>query len=110
MLEVECHISIIKEGVSFLNPLKVQLLKEIRKNGSLSGAAKNMKISYQYAWTLVEEMNRIAPYSLFLKQRGGAHGGGTAISDYGEQILMEYLMIQAKIKKLVDQINIEINL
>jgi len=110
MIEVECQISIKKDGVSFVNPLKVQLIKEIRKNGSLSGAAKNMKISYQHVWTMVDEMNRIAPSSLFLKQRGGIHGGGTGISDYGERILREYLMIQAELKKVVDQINIEINL
>jgi molybdate transport system regulatory protein len=48
MIEVECHILIKKDGVSFLNPLKTQLLKEISKNGSLSGAAKNMEISYQH--------------------------------------------------------------
>jgi len=110
MIEVECHILIKKDGVSFLNPLKTQLLKEISKNGSLSGAAKNMEISYQHVWTMVDEMNRIAPSPLFLKQRGGANGGGTAISGYGERILREYLMIQAEIKKVVDQINIEINL
>ena len=110
MIEVVCQISIKKDGVSFVNPLKVQLIKEIMKNGSLSGAAKNMKISYQHVWTMVDEMNRIAPSSLFLKQRGGIHGGGTAISDYGERILREYQTIQAEIKKVVDQINIEINL
>ncbi len=110
MIEVECQISIKKDGVSFVNPLKVQLIKEIRNNGSLSGAAKKMEISYQHVWTMVKEMNRIAPSSLFLKQRGGANGGGTSISDYGERILREYQTIQAEIKKVVDQINIEINL
>ena len=110
MIEVECHISIKKDGIGFLNPLKTQLLQEIRNNGSLSGAAKKMEISYQHVWTMIGEMNRIAPSPLVLKQRGGANGGGTAISGYGERMLREYLLIQAEIKKVVDQINVEINL
>lgn len=110
MIEVDCHISIKKDGVVFINPLKTQLLQEIKKNGSLSGAAKKMEISYQHVWTMIDEMNRIAPSPLVLKQRGGANGGGTAISSYGERILREYLIIQAEINKVVTQINVEINL
>ncbi|MFA5327591.1 MAG: winged helix-turn-helix domain-containing protein [Prolixibacteraceae bacterium] len=110
MIEVECHISIKKDGVEFLNPLKTELLQEIRKNGSLSGTAKKMEISYQHVWTMIDEMNRISPSPLVLKQRGGTNGGGTEISGYGERMLREYMLIQAEIKKVVDQINVEINL
>jgi len=110
MIEVECQISIKKDGVVFINPLKTQLLNEIKKNGSLSGAAKEMEISYQHVWTMIDEMNRSAPLPLVLKQRGGANGGGTAISEYGERMLREYLIIQAEIQKVVNQINVEINL
>ncbi|MBW8327416.1 MAG: winged helix-turn-helix domain-containing protein [Prolixibacteraceae bacterium] len=110
MIEVECQISIKKDGTCFLGPVKTELLNEIRKSGSLSSAAKNMKISYQHVWTMIDEMNRIAPEPLVIKQRGGTHGGGTAVSGYGERLLRDYQMIQAQIKKMVDQINVEINL
>ncbi len=110
MIEVECHISIKKDGIEFLNPLKTQLLQEIRKNGSLSGSAKKMSISYQHVWNMIDEMNRISPSPLVMKQRGGVNGGGTAISGYGERMIREYMLIQAEIKKVVDQINVEINL
>lgn len=109
MIEVECHISIKKDGTCFLGSVKTELLNEIRQSGSLSGAAKKLKISYQHAWTMIDEMNRSAPEPLVIKQRGGAHGGGAEISPYGEKILQEYRMIQAQIKKIVDQINVEIN-
>ena len=110
MIEVECHISIKKNGNCFLNPSKTALLLEILKCGSLLGAAKELKISYQNAWTMVNEMNRSAPSPLVIKQRGGLKGGGTEISGYGERILKEYKLIQAQINKVVDQINVEINL
>jgi molybdate transport system regulatory protein len=43
-------------------------------------------------------------------QRGGVNGGGAEISVYGERILREYKQIEAQVKKLVNQINVEINL
>lgn len=110
MIEVECQISIKKDGTCFLGPLKTQLLQEIRQSGSLRGAAKKMEVSYQHIWTMIDEMNRVAPSPLVTKQRGGANGGGAEITSYGEKILSEYRMIEVQIKKVVDQINVEINL
>jgi molybdate transport system regulatory protein len=110
MIEIECHISIKKNGNCFLGATKIELLKEIIKSGSLSGAAKKLKISYQHAWNMIDEMNRLAPEPLIIKQRGGVNGGGTEISFYGERILREYEQIEAQVKKLVNQINVEINL
>jgi molybdate transport system regulatory protein len=110
MIEVECQVSIRKGGVSFLNPVKTELLYGIMESGSLSRAAKKLNISYQHAWTMIDEMNRIAPEPLVIKQRGGANGGGAQVSDYGEKILNEYKQIEAHIKKVVKQINVEINL
>jgi len=110
MIEVECHISIKKNGNCFLGAAKTELLKEIIKSGSLSGAAKKLKISYQHAWNMIDELNRFAPEPLVNMQRGGVNGGGAEISVYGERILREYRMIEAQVKKLVSQINVEINL
>jgi molybdate transport system regulatory protein len=110
MIEVECHISIKRNGVSFLNPVKTELLHEIGQSGSLSGAAKKLKISYQHVWTMIDEMNRAAPEPLVMKQRGGANGGGAVITAYGERILREYRLIEAQAKKMINQINVEINL
>ena len=110
MIEVESHISIKKNGSCFLDQYKTALLQEIMQSGSLRGAAKKLKISYQHAWTMIDEMNRIAPEPLVIKQRGGANGGGAEISGYGTRILNEFKQIEAQVKKLVSQINVEINL
>jgi molybdate transport system regulatory protein len=109
MIEIECHISIKKDGACFLGAAKVELLNEIKKSGSLSGAAKKLEISYQHAWNMIDEMNRLAPEPLVTKQRGGANGGGAEISNYGERVLREYRLIEAQVNTLVGQINVEIN-
>lgn len=110
MIEVEAQISINRDGITFLNPVKIALLKEIVQSGSLSAAAKKLKISYQHAWTMINEMNRTAPEPLVVKQRGGANGGGAEISEYGKRIMKEYQLINDTVSKMVGQINVEINL
>lgn len=110
MIEVECHISIKKNGNCFLAPIKIELLREIAKSGSLSAAAKQLKISYQHAWTMIDDMNRNAPSPLVIKQRGGTNGGGAEISTYGTKIIDEYNQIKAQVEKVINQINVEINL
>jgi len=110
MIEVECNVSIKKNGASFLDPQKIQLLHEIKQCGSMRSAAKKLSISYQHAWNLIEEMNRIAPSPLVIKQRGGANGGGAEISTYGIKMIDEYIQIKNQVKILVNQINVEINL
>ena len=46
---------------------RVRLLKAIEKTGSLSKAAKSLKISYKKAWTLVDAVNKSSQKSLLLK-------------------------------------------
>lgn len=110
MIEVDCQISINKSGSCFLDPVKTELLQEIIKLGSLRAAAIQLKISYQHAWNMIDEMNRVAPEPMIIKHRGGFKGGGTEISAYGQRILKEYKQIEAMIMKMVSQINAEINL
>ena len=110
MIEVEANISIKRNGIIFLDTAKTALLNEIRQCGSLNAAAKRMNLSYQHAWNLINEINRIAPEPVVIKQRGGNNGGGAEVSEYGLKILNEYRMIGLAIQKTINQINVEINL
>ena len=110
MIEVEAQISIKRNGVTFLNPVKIALLKEIVVSGSLSAAAKKVGISYQHAWTMISEVNLNAPQPLVIKQRGGKNGGGAEISEYGLRIMNEYQLINETVVRTISQINVEINL
>jgi molybdate transport system regulatory protein len=110
VIEVEANISIKRNGIVFLNPARIALLFEIKQCGSLSKAAQKLNISYQHAWSMIDEINRTAPEPLVMKQRGGINGGGTEISGYGVKILKEYQLINETVGKMVGQINVEINL
>lgn len=110
MIEIKCHIDILKNGTAFLDGPKTSLLKQINALGSLSSAAKHLKISYQHAWNMVDEMNRVAPQPLVVKQRGGLNGGGALLSDYGKRVIKEYQFIEEHVSRLVEKMNVEVSL
>ena len=45
------------DGKNFLGRGRVELLQRIRETGSISKAAKTMKMSYKAAWDAVDAMN-----------------------------------------------------
>lgn len=110
MIVVEANISIKKDGLVILNPGKIMLLNEIKQCGSLNAAAKKLNLSYQHVWNMMNDMNRISPEPVVIKQRGGANGGGAEVSEYGLKILNEYKMIGRAVQKIINQINVEINI
>jgi molybdate transport system regulatory protein len=77
-------------GGAFLGPGKAQLLDGIRQTGSISAAGRAMQMSYKRAWMLVEEMNTAFAAPLVHSARGGAGGGGAALTPAGERVLTLY--------------------
>ena len=110
MVEVNLLINIRVNNQHFITPERITLLRKIQQTGSLNAASKEMSISYQNAWTIIDEMNKLAPNPLVLKQRGGSGGGGAAISEYGYLIIKEYLFVEQQVIKFTKQLNTEINL
>ena len=110
MIEVELHINIKFNNRLLLTPERINLLRKVKQTGSLNAASKEMSMSYQNAWTTIDEMNKIAPSPLVLKQRGGTGGGGAVISGYGDLILKEYAAIEQQVEKFGKKLNTEINL
>lgn len=72
---------------TFLGYGRVVLLERIREHGSISAAARSMQMSYLRAWKLVDSMNRQGRRPLVEKSAGGRGGGGTRLTDAGEQAI-----------------------
>jgi molybdate transport system regulatory protein len=108
--EVGVHIFIKRNGQQFLAPGKIQLLREIHRSGSLRTAAKELQISYQHIWDVIDEINRLAPMPVVIKQRGGTNGGGAVLSEYGKRLLHEFQLIENEVQKFLTRLNTEINL
>jgi molybdate transport system regulatory protein len=110
MITIHLPIHVYFDGKVFLSPDNIELLKKIQTTGSLNAAAKEISVSYQNAWTIIDQINKAAPQPMVIKQRGGSGGGGALISDYGKLILKEYEAIEKEVLKFTSQLNTEINI
>ncbi|MGL4237228.1 winged helix-turn-helix domain-containing protein [Tabrizicola sp.] len=71
-------------------PGKGELLAQIAETGSIAAAGRAMGMSYKRAWALVEEMNAAFRAPLVTSARGGAGGGGAALTEDGHVVLGAY--------------------
>lgn len=74
-------------------PQRIELLRHIAEQGSITRAAKSAGMSYKGAWDAIDELNNIAP--LVDRSIGGKGGGGARLSPEGERVLRLYQKLQA---------------
>jgi molybdate transport system regulatory protein len=78
------------------------LLEKIKETGSITNAAKAIKMSYRQAWQLVEDMNKRSNLPLVEKILGGKNGSGTILTTEGERVISEFHKLEKEIKKYVE--------
>jgi len=73
-------------------PQRIELLRHIAEQGSITRAAKSAGMSYKGAWDAIDELNNLAP--LVERSIGGKGGGGARLSAQGERVLRLYQKLQ----------------
>jgi molybdate transport system regulatory protein len=82
-----------------IGPGKVALLEAIAATGSLGAAAEHLGMSYRRAWTLLDELNRALRAPVVDTAKGGAGGGGSALTDTGQRLVALYRGIEARAER-----------
>lgn len=82
---------------------KVALLEAIAEKGSISQAAKAIGMSYKRAWQLVEELNALGDTPMVVTETGGAHGGGTRLTERGERAIRRYRELEKEFVSFLDK-------
>jgi molybdate transport system regulatory protein len=77
-----------------IGPGKIELLERIAAQGSISGGAREMNMSYRQAWLLVDEMNRLFGRPLVAAQTGGRRGGGARLTPLGRAVIGHFRAIE----------------
>lgn len=98
-----------KDDQNFLGKGRIELLEQIGKTGSISKAAKAMKMSYKAAWDAVDAMNNLAERALVERTTGGKGGGGTRLTAYGEEIVATYGVLHEEHERFLRNLSLRIN-
>jgi molybdate transport system regulatory protein len=92
-------------GQNFGGPGRVDLLASIAETGSISAAAKAIKMSYKAAWDAIDAMNNLAGEALVERLTGGKGGGGTRLTVRGEQLVKNFRLLDQVHRDFVEQLN-----
>lgn len=84
---------------------RIHLLNKIAEYGSITQAAKSMKMSYKAAWDAVDMMNNLAGQPLVERAVGGKGGGGTRLTERGQQLIKNFEIITKEHQHFIDQLN-----
>jgi molybdate transport system regulatory protein len=79
------------DGKNFLGRGRIELLQRIRETGSISKAAKAMKMSYKAAWDAVDAMN--SAWQSPLVDSGPA---GSRLTEDAERLIAAYQKADAR--------------
>lgn len=92
---VQFRVRIYRGDDIAVGPGKVALLEAIAETGSISAAARQLGMSYRRAWTLMDELNRSLRSPALQTAAGGAHGGGTALTPLGQELVRRYRAMES---------------
>lgn len=79
----------------FIGPGKIRLLRLVGEHGSISAAAREMKMSYRRAWLLIDGMNTAFKSPVVQSVVGGKQGGGATLTALGLELIERYARMEA---------------
>lgn len=95
------QLRVLLGAATAMGPGKAALVEAIDRTGSISGAAREMGMSYRRAWELVETMNRCFREPLVQTSTGGRGGGGAKVTAFGRDVVARYRRMEGKAARSV---------
>jgi molybdate transport system regulatory protein len=99
--KIEGKVWVTKHGELFLGMERLKLIKTVIEEGSILAAAKKLKMSYQQAWNIVNQMNHLSPLPIVVTKRGGKDGGGIEITKHGERVILQLNKLEASFEEFL---------
>lgn len=102
---VEGRLWVDKAGEAFLGHGRIELLRHIEDQGSISAAAREMGMSYKAAWQAVDAMNNLADNPLVERSTGGKHGGGTRLTEEGRRTIEMFGTVEEEYRRFLSRLS-----
>ena len=102
-VQVRSKVWLEAQGRPVLGPGRLELLKYIDEQGSISRAARLLKITYRKAWGQIKAMEGQLGLPLLEKQAGGSGGGGARLTPEARNLLSKYFRLAEGIEEEVDR-------
>lgn len=77
-------------GEDRIGPGKIALLRAVKSEQSISGAARAIGMSYRRAWLLIDSLKKSFGAPLVETHIGGRGRGGAQLTELGESVIAGY--------------------
>lgn len=84
-----------------LGPGKISILESIRDGGSISEAARGMRMSYRSAWLLVDSMNAQFNQPVVTTTLGGRGGGSATLTEFGASVIERFRAMERATERAI---------
>lgn len=95
--QVDGRIWLSINGKPLLGRGRIELLKGVRETGSISKAAKAMKMSYKAAWDAIDAINNACGCNIVQSQPSGSR-----LTAEGEQLLARFDELEAEHRRWIE--------
>ncbi|MDR3391768.1 MAG: winged helix-turn-helix domain-containing protein [Sulfuriferula sp.] len=103
------RVWITRNGKNFIGHGRVELLKRIGETGSISKAAKSMKMSYKSAWDAVDAMSNAFGQAVVATSTGGKGGGGAQLTAKAHQVIAAFEQMELRHAQMLQTLTAEFN-
>ena len=101
-MEIKSKVYVVNsKGQKFMGIWVLWLLKEIKKQGSLLSASKELGISYSKAYSMIKNLEQEIRVQVIERKKGGSDHVGASLTPFGEQFLVLYDTFQGEAKELL---------
>ncbi|TDU24174.1 molybdate transport system regulatory protein [Panacagrimonas perspica] len=83
----------------------MDLLGSLESEGSITAAAKAVKLSYKAAWDAIAAMNNLSDAVLVERSVGGKGGGGARLTPQGKRLVATFRAVEAESERFVQRVN-----
>ncbi len=106
-IRIRGRIWLTAAGKNMLGRGRVELLEKIGATGSISQAARAMKMSYKAAWDAVDAMGNAFNSPLVNTSTGGKGGGGTRLTPQALALIAAYRQLEQRHQDFLGQLEQE---
>ncbi|MBO8126567.1 MAG: LysR family transcriptional regulator [Firmicutes bacterium] len=84
------------------------LLLAIQRTGSINRASEELNMSYRRAWEKIHRVEKRMGQTLVITQTGGAHGGGTSLTEVAREMLNRYDQLESEVTAFANKKFVEL--
>lgn len=102
---IECET-----GETLFGEGQFRILEAIERKGSISGAAKSMRMGYRSMWGRLKKIEQRMGKPLLIRQKGGASGGQSILTPDAKVMVDQFKQLQERLNDVSGKVFKEIYL